>query len=212
MNPAQELDFEHGTNLEVGVRHRDTCRGVSGSVVLWQVDYSDFIEHDPLSNVVTNYGGFKTQGFDLVGEVDFGALTGRLCGLSLFANATYQTSEYQKGQYEGNDVQHVPDWLGAGGLRYAHPSGLYGVMDATYRGVAWAVPTNDDQTPAYTLWNARVGWRHTFCVGRGRIELDAAVGVKNLFDNEYFLQHNATLYVSGVPREYFLDVSIGWEF
>jgi Fe(3+) dicitrate transport protein len=211
-NPAQELDFERGTNVEVGVRHRDPCRGLSGSVVLWQVDYSDFIELDPQTNVVTNYGGFETQGFDLVGEVDFGALTRRLCGLSLFANATYQTSEYQKGPFEGNDVQHVPDWIGAGGVRYEHPCGLYGVMDATYRGVAWAVPTNDDQTPAYTLWNARVGFRRTFCVGRGSLELDAAVACKNLFDNDYYLQHNATLYVPGVPREYFVDVSIGWEF
>lgn len=211
-NPAQDLDFEHGTNLELGVRNHDPCRGLSGSVVLWQVDYSDFIELDPLTNVVTNYGGFKSQGFDLVGEVDFGSLTPRLCGLSLFANATYGTSEYQKGPYKGNDVQHVPDWFGAGGVRYAHPSGAYGLLDATYRGVAWAVPTNDDQTPAYTLWNGRAGYRRTFCLGRGRLEVDAAVGVKNLFDNDYYLQHNATLYVAGVPREVFLDISLGWEF
>lgn len=212
VNPAQKLDFEQGTNLEVGVRHRDTCRGVSGSVVLWQVDYSDFIENDPLLGVVTNHGGFKTQGFDLVGEADFGRLVGRLHGFSAFANATYQASEFQKGAFKGNEVQHVPDWIGAGGVRYEHRSGAYGLMDATYRGVAWAVPTNDDRTPAYTLWSARAGYRHTFCVGRGKLELDAAVGVKNLFDNDYFLQHNATLYVAGVPREVFLDVALAWEF
>lgn len=212
-NPAQKLDFERGTNVEVGTRASDPRRGLSGSVVLWQVDYSDFIELDPVQNVVTNYGGFRTRGFDLVGEVELGRLSGgRLCGLSLFANATYQASEFQKGPNKGNDVHHVPDWFGAGGVRYEHGSGAYGVLDATYRGVAWAVPTNSDQTPAYTLWSARAGYRRTFCVGNGRLEVDAAVGVKNLFDNDYHLQHNATLYVSGPPREVFLDVSVAWEF
>ena len=36
--------------------------------------------------------------------------------------------------------------------------------------------------------------------------------MKNLFDNEYDLRHNATLYVPGAPREVFVEVGFGVEF
>ena len=44
--PGPGLDFEHGTTLS-SASAWDHCRGLSGSVALWQVDYSDFIESTP---------------------------------------------------------------------------------------------------------------------------------------------------------------------
>jgi Fe(3+) dicitrate transport protein len=209
--PDQDLDFENGLNMELGARWRPR-RGVEGSLVLWQVDFSDFIELDPQTQVVTNYGGYRSRGVDLVGDLDLACLNRRLAGLSLFGNLTWQTSEFTKGQYDGNNTQHVPDWVGAGGVRYEHAVGAYAVADVTYRGWAYATPDNQWRSPDYALLGGRVGWRKEFCLGRATAEIDVALGVKNALDYEYHLQHNATQYVPGTPREFFLDLAFGVEF
>ncbi len=49
-------------------------------------------------------------------------------------------------------------------------------------------------------------------LGCAEVEFDAAVGVKNLFDEEYELRQSATLYVPGAPRALFAEVGFGVEF
>jgi Fe(3+) dicitrate transport protein len=215
-NPDQDLDFEHGTNLEVGTRFRD-ARGFQGSVVLWQTDFSDFIEFDPDEMVTTNHGAFRSRGIDLVVEAGLDRLARPLRGLSVFGNATYQESEFREGQNRGNDTQYVAPWIASGGVRYEHPSGLYGVLDASWRDDMPVTADNAIDTPGYAVFGARAGWRRECRLGCAKVELEAAVGVKNLFDREYHLRHadlggtTSTLYVPGAPREFFLDLALAIE-
>jgi Fe(3+) dicitrate transport protein len=214
--PDQEFEYEHGTNMEVGARFRP--RGLDASVVLWQVDFSDFIEFDPDEMVTTNHGAFRSRGVDFVWDLDFGALNRRLSGLSTYGSVTVQESKFESGPNEGNDTQSVPPWFLAASARYEHRSGLYGVLDGTYREKMPVTVDNSIDTPGYGLVGVRAGWRKEFCVGRLRFEVDAALAVKNLFDREVYLRHvnigsnDATFYVPGAPREFFLDLGVGVEF
>ena len=210
--PDQDLDFEHGTNLEVGTRVV-ALRGISGSLAVWQTDFSDFIEYDPDLDVVTNYGGFRSRGVDLVIDADLGCWSRRLRGWSVYGNATRQESEIQEGANEGNATPFVPEWLAVAGTRYEHGSGIYGVLDWTYRSKSNVLPDDESiETPGYGLLGTRVGWHKLVNLGRACLEVDAAVGVKNLLDRDYYLQHNATQYVPGAPREVFVDLAVALQF
>ena len=210
--PQQEFTFEHGSTIELGVRWEKLACGLSGSLAGWQVDYSDFIEYDAVLDVVTNHGGYTSRGIDLAVDVDFGAMTRRLRGLSLYGSVTRQESEIDVGAFEGNTPFQVPEWLGAGGVRYQHCIGIYGSLDYAYRGSAYVTDANDSKTDAYGIFGARVGWTRPMKLGCAEVEFDVAVGVKNLLDEEYELRHNATLYVPGAPREVFAEVGFGIEF
>jgi Fe(3+) dicitrate transport protein len=213
--PDQEFEYEHGTNVEIGTRFRP--RGLDASLVLWQVDFSDFIEFDPDEMVTTNHGAFRSRGIDVVWDLDFGALDRRLCGLSTYGSVTIQESKFENGPNEGNDTQSVPPWFAVASLRYEHRSGFYGVVDGTYREKMPVTVDNSVDTPGYGLAGVRAGWRKEFCAGRLRMEIDAALAVKNLFDRDVYLRHvnigsnDATFYVPGPPQELFLDIGIGIE-
>jgi outer membrane receptor for Fe3+-dicitrate len=64
----QDLDFETGANYEIGTRVVDLA-GVSGNVALWLVNFSDFIDYDPDTDVYTNLGSYTSHGVDVTFEV-----------------------------------------------------------------------------------------------------------------------------------------------
>lgn len=206
----QDFEFERGQNVEVGWRWQN-FHGNAGSIVLWYVDFSNFIDFDDVTMNFTNIGGFESYGIDFSLSHDFGPQG--LPGFSVWGTVTLQDSEIQSGQFTGNTTPFVPDSIFDGGLRYAHaPTGLYGVFEALYQGSSWVNPENNATTPAYWLFNTRIGWRTVHEGGSLRVTIDVALGIKNLFDEDYYLRHNATLYVPGQPRQFFGNVSLVVEF
>ncbi len=123
---------------------------------------SDFIEFDPILDVVTNHGGYTSRGVDLAVDVDFGAFSRRLRGLSVYGSVTHQ-ERILFGPSAGNTPFQVPDWVAAGGVRYEHCVGVYGSVDFTHRGFAYVNDANDTLTEPYTVFGARVGWRRSLC-------------------------------------------------
>jgi Fe(3+) dicitrate transport protein len=213
--PDQDLDFERGTNLEVGARYRRP--GLETSATLWQVDFDDFIEFDAEESFVTNHGGFRSRGIDLTVDVDVGRFVRPLRGVSAYATATIQESELLEEPNKGKDTQYVPPLILSGAVRYDHPCGLYGVLDGAFRDDMEVTADNTIDTPGYALFGARLGWVKTWNLGRARVELDAAFAVKNLLDRDVYLRHanlssnDATFYVPGPPREVFFDLAIAIE-
>ncbi|MHC4957439.1 MAG: TonB-dependent receptor family protein [Planctomycetota bacterium] len=205
----QDFEFENGKNAELGWRWTD-AKGDSGSIAVWWIDFSNFIDFDDLTETFRNLGGFESYGITLTVDHDFGAQG--LEGFSVFGTATYQHSEFTEGQYTGNDTPFVPSALFSGGLRYAHRTGLYGVFEGYYLGSSEVTPENDIQTPGYWLFDLRLGWRTVQEAGHLRITIDLAIGAKNLFDEDYYLQHNATQFVPGTPRTLFGQVVVRVEF
>ena len=86
------------------------------------------------------------------------------------------------------------------------------MFEAIYQASAWVTPENDATTPAYWLFDTRIGWRIVREAGSLRVTIDLAVGIKNVFDEDYYLRHNTTLYVPGIPRRFFGNVSLVVEF
>jgi Fe(3+) dicitrate transport protein len=202
----QDLDFEDGSNFEVGTRWMDVS-GFSGSVVLWYVDYSDFIDFDPLTEVYTNLGDYSSRGVDVTFELDAGQAFGVLEGLSTFATATFQDSEFGYGPNKGKDTLYVPEKSGNAGVRYQDPSGLYGVIEAHYWGSAPYSVSDSKHTPSVKTVDIRVGWRRTVPLGTAAIDLDISAASKNVLDRENYLRRGADSYVPGRPREFYGSVS-----
>ena len=213
-NPDQELDFEHGTNVEVGLNGKNLlgCGCLSGSLALWHVDFSDFLDYDPLTDIYTNLGGFESQGVDLTLEADLGRCSRALCGWSAFGSMTRQESEFVDGENEGSSTTHVPEWTGNVGLRYEHRSGLYGVVEALHHGASWADAENTIRSPADWLVEVRAGWRKRWRVSCLTLEVDAAVTAKNALDEEVYLVHRDNQIVPGAGRELYGSLSLAIRF
>ncbi|MCK6481932.1 MAG: TonB-dependent receptor [Planctomycetes bacterium] len=208
-NKDQDLTFEHGDTGEIGVR-ADPWNGISGNAVAWKSRVSDFIEFDPVTGVYDNWGKFGMHGLDLTVELDARALDEDLQGLTLYVTNTWQRSEFEEGPYDGKSTPHTPEQFLSANLRYGHePSGLYGLLSAYQRGETYATPDNKYDSPGYTIFNGRVGWRRVSPLsGKRNLELDCAVTAQNLFDRDYYLRHNATQYVPGSPRTLFFEFGI----
>ncbi len=207
---AQEMDFEQGQTAEVGFRCED-WGGVSGNVVAWYVDFSDFLDYDEFTDTFQNLGAYESYGVDLTGEAELGSWARALCGWSLFGSVTRQWSKFANGPNDGQDTPHVPDWIFSGGARYQSRLGFYGTLESSYWGGSYVTPENVETTPSYLLFDLRLGWRKQFCVRCLDVELDIGVAAKNLFDETYDLQHRPGLWVPGDPRELFFDVSLGFD-
>lgn len=210
VNPNQRLDYEEGTNAEVGLRWQGV-KGLSGELCAWRIDYSDFIEQDPATLIVTNYGGYESRGLDLTLRADLGAWSRALCGLSAYGSVTKQDSEFTVGANAGKATQFVPPWIASFGARYEHRSGAYAALDGNWKATGWANAANTLETPGYAVFNGRAGYRQTWCLGCGAdAELDVAVAVKNLFDRETYLRHTTSLIVPGAPQEVFAELSLAF--
>ena len=207
-NRDQDMDFENGQNAELGFRWED-WKGFDGNLVFWYVDFSDFLDYDDLTETYANLGGYESYGVDLTLDADLGYLARPLSGWSVFGSVTRQTSKFTEGEFDGNHAPHVPDWIFSGGTRYQHRSGLYGVLETSYWDGGYITGENVETTDGYWLFDMRLGWRKQFCVSCLDVEVDLGLAAKNLFDNEYELQHRPGQWVPGAPRELFLDLSIG---
>lgn len=210
----QDMSFEHGDMREAGLRV-ENFNGISGSAVLWASRYSNFILFDDLTQVEHNLGRYAMQGLDLTAEFDMSHASSQLAGWTVFHSQTWADSRFRSGAFDGNDVPHVASVTCKGGVRYAPGgTGFYGSLEYNFRSKCDAVPENTAQTPSYTLWDARVGWRNRIVDNGdgGGVDLDVGIGVKNLFDRQYHLRHDADRFVPGRPREFFLDVGLRWVF
>jgi len=206
----QDFEFERGTNAELGWRWQN-FHGDSGSIVLWTVDFSNFIDFDDITENFRNLGGFRSYGVDFILRHDFAPQGAR--GLSIYSNLTLQGSEFTTGMFDGNNTPFVPAAVLSAGIRYEHlQTGLYGVFEGYYRSDSWIDAENTTKTPSYWLFDVRIGWRKQIAAGTVRITIDVAVGAKNLFDEDYYLQHNAALFVPGTPRALFGQMVLRCEF
>ena len=205
---VQDVDFEHGQNAEIGFRW-DDWKGLTGNLVAWYVDFSDFIDYDAFTDTYQNLGGYESYGADLVLDVNLGAWARPLCGWSVFGGVTRQESTFTTGPNDGKDTPHVPDWIFSGGARYEHRLGFYGTFEGNYWGGGYVTADNVETTPDYWVFDLRLGWRKQLCVQCLDLQMDFGVTAKNLFDIDYELQHRPGLWVPGPPRELFFDLSLG---
>ena len=121
--------------------------------------------------------------------------------------------------YSGNDLTGVPDRTVYSELYLNTKSGFYAYLNYQFVG---QIPLRDDNSiyaDSYQLVNSKTGYRTV--LGK-HFQLDAYVGLNNIFDEKYasMLQINAgsfgnnapRYYYPGLPRNYFVGLNLQYTF
>jgi len=216
-NP-QEVEAQYAWMYEAGTRVQTEDELLALDLTIYQIDYSDRLEPDPDQfDVLLNSGRSRHRGVELA--VDSRLDAAGLKGVSLFANAAYNESEYRNGDFEGNETTGSPDWLLSWGTRYEHETtGVFAMLDGAYVGEAYSDRENTEAIsadgtrglrPSFTLWNAHVGWRRELSE---QLSMHLQVDLRNLFDEQYFDIRAARGIYPGAPFSYGAQLGFQWSF
>ncbi|CAD5109962.1 TonB-dependent siderophore receptor [Zestomonas carbonaria] len=223
-NTANGLEPEKAKTYEVGTRYNDGQWG--GELTLFYIDFDDELQY--ISNDVgwTNLGATKHQGVELSGHYDLDDL---LPGLSVNGSLTYTRATYEGDipAFKGRDLPFYSRQVANLGLRYQVDRWTYNLdgyaqsrqrapgtgIDANgnFTGDYITEPTADGQygdIPGYVTWNLR----GAYDFGERFSNLKLGVGVKNIFDHQYYTRssdNNAGIYL-GQPRTLFVQASVGF--
>ncbi|HTF89118.1 MAG TPA: TonB-dependent receptor [Planctomycetota bacterium] len=207
-------DPESSDAFEVGVRSH-AISGLETSLAVFDTEFEDKIDFINLPNgqkLAVNTGRARSRGVELGLNYDFGAASESLDGLSVYGTITELRSEIETGANEGNDTPNSPHALASWGVEYQHHrTGLWGRFGGSHSAKSFKDPANtavgsadgvNGPQPAYTLWDCAVGWNQK----PDRSGFGLALGVTNLFDEEYFRRFSTGIF-PGAPREYFAAIS-----
>lgn len=188
----QDLEAQYAWLYEVGTRVQREDALVRADLTLYQIDYSDRLEPDPDQfDVLLNSGRSRHRGAELTfdGLLDEAGLE----GVSYWTTTAYNQSQYEDGEFEGNDLPGTPHWLLGWGTRYDHrATGLWTAVDGFFTDESYSDRENTRDInaqgtrgvrPSSIVWNAHVGLRRM--LGE-RCRFDVQVDARNLFDEEYF--------------------------
>jgi outer membrane receptor protein involved in Fe transport len=177
---------------ELGTRVQSDDGAISADLAIYQIDYSDRLEPDPDQfDVLLNSGKSRHRGVELA--VDGSLEPAGLDGVSYWATAAYNQSQYENGDFEGNDTPGSPHWLLGWGARYEYRrTGLFAAIDGNFVDQSYSDRENTEDInaqgtrgvrPSATLWNAHAGFRRQLSE---RVRLEVQVDARNIFDEEYF--------------------------
>lgn len=204
----QNLDAQYAWTYEVGTRATMWDGAFNPDFTIYQIDYRGRVERDPdFDDVFVNRGNTQHRGAELAFDGFLGAVDAALEGWEWYGSLSYNDSEYESGEFAGNEVPHAPHWLASWGTVYRHAdSGLWGGLSGYYAGSAFSDSANtvdivangtSGKRPAYSVWNARGGWDHELTDG---LTLQLELGVNNVFDEEYFEVRTGKGLLLGLPR------------
>lgn len=190
-NP-QDIEAQYAWMYELGARAQTENGALAADLAVYQIDYSGRLEPDPDEfDVLLNSGRSRHRGVELALDGLLGPAG--LDGVSWWATAAYNQSQYEDGEFEGNDVPGTPHWLLGWGARYEHEdTGLFGAVDGYFVDESYADRENTEDvnpqgtrgvSPSATIWNAHTGLRRQL---NERVRLELQLDARNLFDEEYF--------------------------
>lgn len=211
------LTFELGRSAEVGLRWEE-LQGFEGSVTAWRTEYDDFGVF--YTGSYENLGRIEAVGVDIAARWDLEQLRTQLAGFSVDGSATFQDSELQSGPNAGKRTPYAWQRKAAWRLRYER-RGWHASVGGTYTGGSFSdepntlAPSADGRlgwNPEVALWDARVAREQR--VGR-RGHIEAAVGVTNLLDREWYVHSRGGFFggglVAGPPRQLYASLEFTWD-
>ncbi|WP_420793785.1 TonB-dependent siderophore receptor [Pseudomonas fontis] len=224
---ANGLEPEKAKTYEIGTRYSDGTWG--GELTAFYIDFDDELQY--ISNDVgwTNLGATKHQGIEASAHYDLGAFNPLLQGLSANAGFTYTRATYE-GEipgFKGRDLPFYSRQVVNAGLRYEVDRWTWNLdafaqskqrapgtgmnADGSFTGNYITTPSADGQygdIPGYVTWSARGGYDF----GKELSNLKVGVGVKNIFDKQYYTRssdNNSGIYL-GEPRTVYVQASVGF--
>lgn len=208
------VEPEKARTWELGTRYDDGA--LTAEAGLFLINFNNQYDSDQTNDSVTARGKTRHTGLETQVRYDLSELTPKLENLAVYANYTYVNAEIrQKGENFGNQVPFSPKHKGALGIDYTPGNWTFNVS-GDYQSSQFADNANTEKEsadgstgriPGFMLWGARVNYNF----GPRVSNLNVALGVKNLFNHEYFTRayddNNKGIY-AGQPRTFYLQGSL----
>lgn len=219
---TEGLSPETAKTYEIGTHYQGD--NWSGELTAFYIDFDKELlltRNIVGEGVWTNLGATKHQGIEAAARYDLGSVVEALNGFSLYATYTYTEATFEAGAFKGKDLPFY--------------SRHFGTIGASYRYDDWMINADvSAQSKQYSPGNAESGnyvrdedptGRLGDIPGYGTVNLRIAyqpegkknapkfaLGVKNLFDKQYFTRstdNNGGKFV-GQPRTFFVNASIAF--
>ncbi len=165
---------------------------------LFRTDTTDEVITDPVTLVEENAGETRRQG------IEFGAEWYVIPDLTIYVNGVYQDAEYvdyntSGGDYSGNDISRVPEWIARAGIEYFPKLGFGGSFTAKYTGERWSDSANTNREDDFWVFDASIQYAME--------KVTFTLFANNLFDKKYAELQSATSYYPSDPFNVSLSVS-----
>lgn len=202
------LQPEKADNYEIGTHYLDDY--LSLEFTLFYIDFADELKRNDATQTYSNLGATKHKGAELGFKYNLAGLNDTLDNVSMYANATYTKATASAGENAGQDLDFYSNWVGNLGLDYkinhwTLNTNMYFQSGQTASG------KNDDtgrygNISGYGVAGIRAAYDFSDTSLKG---LKVGVGVKNLFDREFYTRsadQTGGMYV-GPSRTYYLQTS-----
>ncbi|SMO38699.1 TonB-dependent receptor [Solitalea koreensis] len=199
-----DLKPEKGTQFEIGTKGSLINARLSYQVAVFNTDFADKMSSVSVANAgntatlysyIVNSGSQKNKGVEVLAKYAvYQSTTGFFQTIAPFANLTYSDFKYDNYRFQNSTTRVMSDYSGlavAGaapwiynlGVDAVTNHGVYGNVNFNHRD---AMPITSDglnETKAFSLSNAKVGYQHTFLKQLG---VDVFFGANNITGNQYY--------------------------
>ena len=145
---------------------------------------------------IANGGSQKKMGVEVLLKYNaYQSETGFFSGINPYTNVTYSDFKYDNFKYQslvngavaevdfsGKAVVGVAPWVANAGIDFMTNLGLYGNVTYSYRDAMSFTSDGENVTEAYSLVNAKVGFRKRI----SKLTLDIYAGANNLSGTQYY--------------------------
>ena len=208
------VEPEKARTWELGTRYDDGA--LTAEMGLFLINFNNQYDSNQTNDTVTARGKTRHTGLETQARYDLGTLTPTLDNVSIYASYAYVNAEIrEKGDTYGNLVPFSPKHKGTLGVDYKPGNWTFN-LNSDFQSSQFADNANtvkesaDGSTgriPGFMLWGARVAYDF----GPQMADLNLAFGVKNIFDQDYFIRsyddNNKGIY-AGQPRTLYMQGSL----
>ncbi|MFW8292172.1 TonB-dependent Fe(3+) dicitrate receptor FecA [Klebsiella pneumoniae] len=205
------VEPEKARTWELGTRYDDGA--LTAEMGLFLINFNNQYHSNQTNDTVTARGKTRHTGLETLVRYDLGTLTPTLDNVSVYASYAYVNAEIrEKGDTYGNQVPFSPKHKGTLGVDYKLGSWTFN-LNSDFQSSQFADNANtvkesaDGSTgriPGFMLWGASVAYDF----GPQMADLNLAFGVKNIFDQDYFIRsyddNNKGIY-AGQPRTLYMQ-------
>ncbi|MFF7710455.1 TonB-dependent Fe(3+) dicitrate receptor FecA [Pseudomonas sp. NPDC007930] len=210
VKPEKARTWEAGTRYDNG--------DLQAELGAFVINFDNQYDSNQTNDTIIARGKTRHQGLEASLRYALEALNPALAGVQAYASyALVDATIREEGPNQGNRVPFSSRHKGTLGVNYT--SGRWKLdLDGSFQSAQYADNANTEaesadgstgRIPGYMLWNSRAGYDF----GPGLNDLNVAVGVKNLFNREYFTRsfddNNKGKYV-GEPRTVYVQTSVAF--
>jgi iron complex outermembrane receptor protein len=231
------LKPETGKQVELGTKGVLLHNKLAYQLAAFYTRFSDKMTNIavPLNGTTTAYtytanaGSQNDAGIELQASyAAYRSAHGFISSVVPFGNLTYSHFRYKGFQfqslnstgdaliadYDGMAVAGVAPFTANAGMDFMTRLGVYGNLNYNYRDAMPITSDGANNTKAYSLWNAQLGYRNTLL--NKPINLDVFFGLNNMTNTQYynmvFLNQLPDAYMPAPKRNYYVGVNVRYGF